>query len=275
MTVEASYVGSRTLGIPTSHGVNELSAANLALGDVTKGGTPGYLTQQVANPFAGLLPGTSFNGATVPRQQLLRPYPEFGPITVQDLPNGKFWYNALQVRFNKRYSHGLMITASYTLSKNLQAINYLNAQDAEPSRSLVPWDQPHRLVLAPVYELPFGRGRRFLSQSNGIVSRVVGGWQLAMNTTFRSGTPMTVPNNVFLLGDPRLENASWDRMFKTGLIDADGVTVRNVLPGEQPVFRIQPAYTLRTASQYFGNLRDRWDREYNVTLAKNTTIREG
>ena len=80
-----------------------------------------------------------------------------------DIPNGKVWYNALQVAVNKRYSHGLMVTAAYTLSKNIQAMNYLNPQDPEPSRSLVPWDRTHRLVLAPIYELPFGPGKPFLS----------------------------------------------------------------------------------------------------------------
>jgi hypothetical protein len=177
------------------------------------------------------------------------------------------------VKFDKRYSRGLLINGSYTLSKNIQSVNYLNPQDPAPTHSLVPWDQTHRFVIAAVYELPFGPGRKFLSQSNGLVDRLVGGWQLATNTTFRSGTPMTVPSGVYLLGDPRLENPTWDRMFKNGLIDASGVA-RNVAPGEQPVFQIQPAFTLRTAPQYFGNLRDRWGPEFNVTFAKNTTIRE-
>ncbi len=288
IVMEASYVGSRTLELPTTHAVNELSPANLALGDPSKGGSASYLTAQVANPFAGLLPGTSLNGAIIPRQQLLRPFPEFSGVTVQDQPNGRLWYNALQVKFDKRYSRGLLVNGSYTLSKNLQSVNYLNPQDSAPARSLVPWDQTHRLVIAAVYELPFGPGRKFVSQSNGLVSRLVGGWQLATSTTFRSGTPMTVPivspattsnlglvtaPGVAVLGDPRLDNPTWDRMFKTGLIDATGV-VRNVAPGEQPVFQIQPAYTLRTSSQYFGNLRNRWGPEFNVTLAKNTTIRE-
>ena len=76
-----------------------------------------------------------------------------------------------------------------------------------------------------------------------------------------------------MLGDPTLDNPTWDRIFKTGLIDANGV-VRNVAQGEQPVFQIKPAYTLRTSSQYYGNLRNMWGPEFNITLAKNTTIHE-
>jgi hypothetical protein len=168
-----------------------------------------------------------------------------------------------------------MVTLAYTLSKNIQALNYMNPQDAEPARSLVPWDRTHRLVLAPIYELPFGPGRRFLTTANPFVGRVVGGWQITMNTTLQSGNPMRTPNNVFLLRDPRLPDATWDRMFNTGFIEADGVTVRNVQQGEQPAFQIQPPFTLRTASEYYGNFRNRWGREYNITLAKNTMIREG
>jgi hypothetical protein len=167
-----------------------------------------------------------------------------------------------------------MFTIAYTLSKNLQAVNYLNPQDAEPARSLVPWDRPHRLVLAPIFELPFGPGKPFLGSTGSVVGRIVGGWQLMMNTTLQSGNPMTVPSNVFLLRNPALENPTFDRMFNTALIDQDGVTLRNVQGGELPAFQIQPPFTLRTASQYFGNIRNRWGREYNVTLAKNTTIRE-
>ena len=208
INLEVSYVGSRTLKAPTSNvsptgkGYNELSLQNLALGDSTKGGDPNYLNAKVANPFAGLLPGTSLNSATVPRQQLLRPYPEFGSFYIQDVSDGKVWYNSLQVGLQKRYSHGLLVTASYTFSKNLQAVNYLNPQDASPSRSLVSWDRPHRLVVAPIYELPFGPGKRFFGQSNGLVSRVVGGWQVMLNTTFQSGAPMTSPSGVYRAGRP-------------------------------------------------------------------------
>ena len=58
-------------------------------------------------------------------------------------------------------------------------------------------------------------------------------------------------------------------------LGADGATVRNQQPGEQPAFQIRPPFTQRTASQYYGNLKNLWEREYNVTHAKNTPIREG
>ena len=73
------------------------------------------------NPFEGLLPGTTINGATVARSQLLRPFPEFTGVTFSQLNVGRIWYNSLQVSVQKRYSHGLTFSANYTLSKNIQA----------------------------------------------------------------------------------------------------------------------------------------------------------
>ena len=85
---------------------------------------------------------------------------------------------------------------------------------------------------------------------------------------------MGIPSNVYILGDPHLENPTWDRLFKTGYIDANGV-VRNVLPGEQPVFQIRPPNTLQTTPARWGNLRDRWATTYDAAAIKNTRIREG
>ena len=141
VSVDAAYVGSLTTDVPTSKGFNELPADKLALGDITRSGNPNYLNERVPNPYENLLPGSSINSATVPRQQLLRPYSQYTSFSQQDIANGKSWYNSLQVAVNKRYSHGLTVTVAYTLSKNLQALNYLNPQDSQPARSLVPWDR--------------------------------------------------------------------------------------------------------------------------------------
>jgi hypothetical protein len=274
ISVDASYVGSRTKAALVSNSIDSLSLANLALGDSTKGGDPNYLNQQVPNPFQNLLPGTTINGATVARSQLLRPFPEFTGVTETNLNTGQIWYNSLQVSAQKRYSHGLTFLANYTFSKNIQATSYLNAQDAAPTRVLTAFDRPQRLAFTPSYELPFGAGRRFLNSKNGVVRRLVGGWQVLFNTVFQSGAPMGIPSNVYILGDPHLENPTWDRLFKTGYIDANGV-VRNVLPGEQPVFQIRPPNTLQTTPARWGNLRDRWATTYDAAAIKNTRIREG
>src|SRR5262249_13645245 len=159
-------IGSRTMGALISKGINEPGLDVLARGDVTQGGDPNFLTAPVANPFAGLLPGTMLNGPTVSRFQLFRPFPQFLGITVLDLNQGRIWYNSLQVSIEKRYSDGLTFSATYTLSKNIEALAYLNAQDERPGKTLTDWDRPHRLVIAPMYELPFGPGRKFLSDTH-------------------------------------------------------------------------------------------------------------
>ena len=274
MSASASYVGSRTKSALASKSIDSLSLADLALGDITKGGNPNFLSAQVPNPFEGLLPGTTINGPTVARNQLLRPYPEFTGVTVNDLNTGQVWYNSLQASLRKRLSRGLSFSANYTFSKNIQATSYLNAQDTDPTRVLTAYDRPQRFSLAPSYELPFGRGRRFLNSDNGVLKRLVGGWQVLFNTVMQSGAPMGAPSGVLILGDPRLENPTWDRLFKTGYIDVNGI-VRNVLPGEQPVFQQRQANTLQTFPARWGNIRDRWATTYDAAAIKTTRLREG
>lgn len=271
--LDVAYVGSRSMAQSTSKGVNEVGVDVLNQGNPFLGGNPNFLNQQVPNPFAGLIPGTGLDNSTVARTQLLRPYPQFTGFSVEQLNTGRIWYNSLQVTATKRYSHGVTFTTTYTLSKNIEAIDYLNAQDAGPTRSLTDWDRTHRWVIAPSYELPFGPGRKYLANSHPAIRRIVGGWQGVFTTVIQSGDPMTVPGNVYLLGDPRLENPTWDRLFKTGVIDVNG-TVRNVAPGEQPVYQIRPPFSLRTTPIRYGNLRNQWAATLDGSLIKNTAIRE-
>jgi hypothetical protein len=271
--IEASYVGSRTHDAPVTKTYNALSAQNLALGDATQGGNPNTLNQQVPNPFQGLLPGTSLNSATVTQQQLLLPFPEFTGLSEQNIPVGKVWYNSLQVSVQKRYSAGLSLTASYTFSKNIQALSYLNAQDAAVANTIVPFDRTHVFVMAPIYELPFGPGRPFLNGAHGLIGRIVGGWQLMGNFTWQSGVPMTMPSGVIVVGNPVLPNPTPGQMFNTGLIQANGKAV-DLVGNLPPAFEIQPTFSLRTASLYIGNLRDRWGPQLDMTLVKRTQIHE-
>ena len=273
LRIEAAYVGSRTHDAPVSKGYNSLSVANLALGDASKGGNANNLNARVPNPFQSLLPGTSLNSATVPLQQLLLPFPQFSSFTQQNIPVGKVWYNSLQVSVQRRYSKGLGVTGSYTFSKNIQALSFLNPTDAAPSNTIVPFDRTHVFVLAPIYELPFGPGRTFLGNSHGLLGRIVGGWQLMGNFNWMTGTPMTVPGGVNVIGNPVLPDPTPNQRFNTGLIDSTGKVV-NTVSNLPPAFQIQAPFTLRTASLYFGNLRNLWGPDLNLALTKSTLIRE-
>src|SRR5262249_61589486 len=121
--------GSPGRALPVTRDINALPMQYLSTSPIRDTAQETYLSAQVPNPFQNLLPGSTINGATVPRSQLLRPFPLFGGITETQLNTGRVWYNSLQVSAQKRYSHGLTFSANYTFSKNIEALSYLNSQD--------------------------------------------------------------------------------------------------------------------------------------------------
>ena len=84
--------------------------------------TINFLTASFPNPFFGL---NSVYGSTISRATLLEPYPEFGSITARE-PTGYSWYHSLQVKLEKRLSHGYTVQVGYTHSKYMEAIEFLN-----------------------------------------------------------------------------------------------------------------------------------------------------
>src|SRR5665213_3347479 len=299
MTLDASYAGGRANQIPVQGlNVNALSAANLALGNSNLGGTSSYLTAQVPNPFQGLLPATSLNNATISRQQSLLPFPEFTSVTEKDVPIGHYWYNALQVNLQQRTWHNLDTTVAYTFSKTMDAITFLNPQDAfvktatsqtgvstptasqfadgnltSPAHDFAPYDRTHRLDIAPVYELPLGSGKMFLGNTNRIVNVLVSGWQGAGHIIWQTGAPMTGPTGVALTGNPNVPNKSWSQMFNSGVTQLNG-TITTPVSGLAPAWTVLPPNALRTVPLHLGRVRDRWGTETNINISKNNYIRE-
>ena len=123
--------------------------------------------------------------------QARRPYQPWGSINfnTQDLSTN---YNALQAKFEHRASNGLYGLVAYTYSKFFQ-FNQSPALGGNTGYeyALSPYDTPHNLALSGSYELPVGRGRRFLSDANGLVNNTLGGWQLQTIVVLRSGVPYT------------------------------------------------------------------------------------
>jgi hypothetical protein len=266
MVVDISYIGSRTYSLNTAKGINEVSAADLAQGAA-------YLNAQVTNPFAGLLPGTAINGATVVRSQLLRPFPQFTGLTEDRRTIGRGWYNSLQVRLEKRLSQGLHYLLSYTFSKNMEAIGYLNAQDSIGSLASVVTDTyaPHRLMISGGYDLPL------FKNSSAWLRNIAGGWKVNGIAALQSGVPVATPGGVFLIGDPRLPEGqqSRARWFNTCTLTAAGARQNCASANETPVFQIQPAFTLRSHSTRFSNIRTSRPPQIDLSLFKTFTLREG
>jgi len=139
------------------------------------------------------------------------PFPQFANgLNVID-SNDFSTYHAGQVQFLKRMSGGLEYQISYTLAKSLDTRSYdpaftvvatANAQSAggtpfdiyNRKLNYAPsdFDRKHVVQTYWIWELPFGRGRRFASNASGAVQRLIGGWQVAGTGTFQSGRPMSV-----------------------------------------------------------------------------------
>jgi hypothetical protein len=153
------------------------------------------LTRAVSNPFYGLpqFVGSNMVGTTVQTQQLLRPMPQFQSVSVTR-SEGFSWYHALQVRVERRFSQGFSILGSYTWSKFMEALTRLNATDTALEHSISPQDRPQRVVISSIYELPFGRGRRFFGSPNSLVNAVAGGWSVQGIYQGQSGPPIAFGN---------------------------------------------------------------------------------
>jgi len=111
--VEAAYVGNKDYDLTVDTELNPVPRSYQTTSRERDQTTINYLTANVTNPFRGLLPGTSFNGSTVQRQQLIRPYPHLANIQSR-AHDGISNYNALQGRVEKRFTAGYTILAAYT-----------------------------------------------------------------------------------------------------------------------------------------------------------------
>jgi hypothetical protein len=184
---DVAYVGNRGTHIEIFRNINALPNRYLSTSPTRDQARINYLTANVPNPFAGMTqidPGR--RGTTTQRQNLLRPYPQFGDLWTTT-NEGYSWYHGLQMSIEKRFSRGYTFQASYTFAKFMEATQLLNQGDPGPAELISDMDRPHRLAMSGIYELPFGRGRQLLSDVSPVVNHIVGGWQVSAYYQFQSG----------------------------------------------------------------------------------------
>ena len=160
---------------------------------------------KVANPFYKLFPTfTTSSGATVPNtttlntsstipvSSLVLSYPEYSSVNEYYIPSSTVNFNALTARLQKRMSGGLELNVNFEYSRQLGTTVQINPG--------VLWygetssDFPVHLAVTPIYELPFGRGRQFMSNANGLVDGVLGGWKISAEYQYLSGQPLSWGN---------------------------------------------------------------------------------
>ncbi len=222
---EVAYVGSHIVhvGIPDSN-VNQLSVDQLALGAT--------LLQNVPNPFFGIIPRSSNLGnPTIPRAQLLKPFPEYGTVSIYRNNVGTTFYQGLELSLRQRLSRGVQYSIAYTRSKlmddassvfdasiltgPLATFQVADGFNRALERDYSNGDMPHVFASSIVWDLPMGSGRA--RQAHGALGALINDWNVSTIVTLQSGMPVAVTqttnNNSFagfgtqrpnLVGDPTL-----------------------------------------------------------------------
>ncbi len=170
---------------------------------------------------------------------------QLGKIEAQ-FSEGSGSYHSMQVKANKRLSRGFSLLASYTFGKNMDngpapfnlGRNFQQPQDPfrlDLERALASIDVKHNLVVSHIYELPFGKGKRFLGNLSGVGQAILGGWQINGIFRARSGLPVNVVRNSNrtgfeglrpnLLSDPNLDRSqrTLERYFDTAAFSVRGL----------------------------------------------------
>ena len=188
-----TYVGSRGRNLPVVQAINSIPSQYLSTLRSRDVPNEDFLGLTFPNPFAGLLPGSTINGATISRSNLLRPYPHFGTFSIERY-DGSDRYHAGTIQLQKRFSNGNSISTQYTRSSLRDKLNYLNPSDGQLEDRISPNDRPHRFSIGTVQRLPFGREERWGRGWDGVTDAVLGGWQLSTTYQYQSGAPLTWGN---------------------------------------------------------------------------------
>lgn len=309
---DVGYVGNRGHGLSSSVYINTLPPGDLYLGQVkTPKGTENLLQANMRGPLAadictytsaiactnGLpnLPFPTFmqwgSGATL--AQALRPYPQYGTVYSANSGDGRSWYDAMQAKVERRFGN-LNFMGSYVWSKTLDMLSYRqiftqttqqgaqNSYDLADAKSYMIEDIPNFVNIVLSYRLPFGRGQRFFSGMPGIANEIFGGWTVATEQQYRSGTLIELNNPTNYIGQELFSTLT--KVTATGLPIRTGVSSTSLDPnnpnvywfnhGANAPFSITAPFTLGNASIYNTQFRNPWYRYEAISLNKRFPIRE-
>jgi hypothetical protein len=235
--------------------------------------------------MAGLLPDNGAkNGATIPRQDLLLPFPQYTSVNASNVPIGSQRYDAVQSSLVKRFSSGVTFRVNYTVAKTLERVNLLNAQDFNSTdiastrleKRLVDYDAPQHFSVLGSWDLPFGKGRKLGSGMHWLPNFFFGGWNMAGNFNVRSGLPLAFPNAAPLSAkSAKLSSAERDELAKkygqqkwdVSYVPIFDVSLFPKVAGPAP-------FTLRDFPTRFPDVRGFGMKNLDITFSKEWLIKE-
>ena len=231
IVVEAAYTGSYSDRVYITKNMNPLPANFWNTSTVRNDAIANNLNANVVNPFLlsnfaslqssnplayqDMSTQSFFTSRTIRKNQLLRPYPQLGALSVRNAPFGEVKTHDIQLSVEKRFSRGFNFYASYTRLWDRDRDVYLNEYDTEPTWRDSNNGRPHRLLFNAIWELPFGKGRPFTQR--GLLSHIVGGWQLGAAWELQPG-PLLDFGNLYYYGnlaDINTGDRTFDRWFNT------------------------------------------------------------
>ncbi len=219
-------------------------------------------------------------------QQALRPFPQYNNIITGPQngdKSGHSSYHAMVVKFDRRFSQNLTLQWSYVFSKLLTdsdsyfANTEVGAQDHYNRRlekSIGQYDQTHQLKFSTLYNLPFGKGGKWVT--SGFLSHIVGGWRIAAIQVYGSGLPLDLArNNPLPINNAitRPTIASYDNWRPPIAGDKFDPAIDRYT---QPLsfFPTQPI-NFGNATRHNPKHRAFWTKDENVSIAKTFNITEG
>lgn len=328
MLLDVSFAGNYALydrdGQDLGHVQNALGYAlqNTAIAD------PTFFSRALANPFQGILPTNTGIGSssTQSASALMNYYSMWGGYNQADVADRNFRSDALQVRFEKRaladrMSAGGVLTwvFSYTFSKQYsrtccigQSWAYNVGADLKlspdgNSATLIPHknnnntdnlvyamdsnNKPTEIAFSGVWDLPFGKGRRFGTNLRGAVDRVVSGWTIPWVASYISGWPVGLPGGNNICGDyvhyidpatgqPGSAGQTWDHWFNNNPSCYKNFPNNAINSGLPPRFSnvFNPAAPqVNVAIEKYTNITERYRLQFRAEAfnVSNTTIRPG
>jgi hypothetical protein len=248
------------------------------------------LNTYVNNPFYGIITNVNsgLSASTYPAYQFQLPFPQFTSVSGEDPPWATSIYNALQIKAEKRFSHGLQFLVTYVWSKSLDdasstggAVTWLGGithlQDPNNralERSLSTWDIPSVLQFSYTYELPIGKGKPLLGTANPVVNAILGGWQTNGIWRFTDGRPEILG----LSGGQSLPTYGAQQPDLTATLQCASSDILNQYFANPNAVSVPAPFTLGTAARTVAGCRQPGQKNVNLSLFKEFQIpklREG